>query len=93
MVNYKDGRSIDFIGSITNVCFLEIFYIGFCNSVHKICKQLNTTQIVYEMISDNKLIYDKYFSFMHNTFVSPTAYYFYNYRLRPIDSTNVFVIC
>ena len=93
MVHYNDGKAIDFIGSITNVCFLEIFYIGFCNSIHELCRRQNANQIIFEMISDNVLIYNKYLNIMNNKFVSPTAYYFYNYRLKPIDSDKVFIIC
>ena len=93
MVYYNGERSIDFVASISNVCFIEYFYIGFCKSVHKICKELSATQISYEMISDNTKIFNKYFIQNHNKTVSPTAYYFYNYRMKTIESDDVFIFC
>jgi hypothetical protein len=93
MVYYNGERSVDFVASISNVCFIEYFYIGFCKSVHQICKELSVTQISFEMISDNTKLFNKYFIKNHSKIVSPTAYYFYNYRMKTIEPDNVFIFC
>jgi hypothetical protein len=93
MVYYENERAVDFIASISNACFKEIFYIGFSIFAHKICKKLSASQIIFEMISDNIIIYEHFLKNVHTKFVSPTAYYFYNYRQKTIDSGDCFIFC
>ena len=87
------GVMICLCGSINNCNSLDLFYMGFLQSLRAILKKMPLFQLLtIENISHNGFIYERYRGFSMGT--SKTAYYLYNYVVpkQPISSGNVFLV-
>ena len=88
---YHDRRALDCFGSINN-CLDDNLFIG---GLSKIIKDLREHYkfLIMENISHNYKIIENIIKEHTPYFVSPTAYYFYNFATRPVLEKDVLIIC
>ena len=88
---YHDRRALDCFGSINNSLDDNIFIGG----LSKIIKELREHYkfLIMENISHNYKIIENIIKEHTPYFVSPTAYYFYNFATRPVLEKDVLIIC
>ena len=91
---YKEQKAIELFASMSNCPNDRIFINGFTIALHKYSIELKAKLITIENISHNNIII-KYILSLNNLcrIKSPTAYFFYNYILRPIKPDEVFILC
>ena len=90
-----DGKGVmlSLCGSVNNCNSLDLFYMGFLQSMRSILKKIPLFQLLsIENISHNGLIYERYGVFSMG--ISKTAYYLYNYVVpkQPYSSGSVFIV-
>ena len=90
-----DGKGVmlSLCGSVNNCNSLDLFYMGFLQSMRSILKKIPLFQVLtIENISNNGFIYERYGGELIGT--SKTAYYLYNYVVpkQPFSSGNVFLV-
>ena len=88
---YHDRRALDCFGSINNSLDNNLFIGG----LSKIIKDLREHYkfLIIENISHNYKIIENIIKEHTPYFVSPTAYYFYNFATRPVLEKDVLIIC
>ena len=88
---YHDRRALDCFGSINN-CLDDNLFIG---GMSKIIKDLREHYkfLIMENISHNYKIIENIIKEHTPYFVSPTAYYFYNFATRPVLEKDALIIC
>jgi hypothetical protein len=91
---YNKSRSISLNGSlvtpnISNTIFLK----GFALAYKKAMQKYKGTFLFIEDISDNDTIIKNIQNMSKPFMVSPTAYFFYNYATRTIESKELFIMC
>ena len=88
---YHERRALDCFASINNSLDDTIFIAG----ISKITKLLKDHYkfLIIENISHNYKIIENIIKEHTPYFVSPTAYYFYNFATRPVLERNVLIIC
>ena len=96
-MDYNGKKAIEFFGSLSNCPNNAIFINGFTLAINKYKKISKASFINIETISDNYIIKDYLYLLYSNTtgkniLESPSAYFFYNYRLKTIQSKDVFIL-
>jgi len=88
---YHDRKGLDCFASINNSLDLTLFISG----ISKIIKSLKKTYkfLIIENISHNYQIIENIIKEHTPYFVSPTAYYFYNFATRPVREREALIIC
>ena len=88
---YHERRALDCFASINNCLDDTIFIAG----LSKITKNLKDHYkfLIIENISHNYKIIENIIKEHTPYFVSPTAYYFYNFATLPVLEKNVLIIC
>ena len=87
------GVMICLCGSINNCNSIDLFYMGFLQSLRSILKKIPLFQVLsIENISHNMVIYERYGGFSFTA--SKSAYYLYNYVVpkQPFSSGTVFMV-
>ena len=93
-MHYKEQKAIEIFASMSNCSNDRIFINGFTIALHKYSKELKAKLVTIENISHNNIIINYILSLNSLCrIISPTAYFFYNYVLRPLKPEDVFVIC
>ncbi len=91
---YYDENAIEVIASISSKN--KTAYIqGFIKSIDICCKLIGAKNVLIENIGDTAQFVDylKKHKSLKTVFTqSPTAYYFYNYAIRPINSPHCFIL-
>lgn len=92
-----DGKGVllSFCGSIHNSNSLDLFYMGFLQSIRCILKKMGLFSLLsIENISHNVFIYEKYKMKSYSYGSSNSAYYLYNYVVpkQPFSSSEVFLV-
>ena len=87
---YHERRALDCFGSINN-CLDDTLFIAGLSKIIKLLKE-SYKFLIIENISHNYKIIENIIKEHTPYFVSPTAYYFYNFGYRPFVSTNVFIL-
>jgi len=89
---YNKEHSIEVFASISD-CNNDIFIYGFIDSLLKYLKEVNSLYITLENISHNNIIINKIRTYnILAKLKSPTAYFFYNYALKPLLPEKVFML-
>ena len=91
---YNKDKAIELFSSISNCSTERIFINGFTLALKQFAKELDASLLTIENISHNSCIIN-YIKSLNNSsrLESPTAYFFYNYRLRPISFDKTFILC
>uniref|UniRef100_A0A6C0BS62 glycylpeptide N-tetradecanoyltransferase n=1 Tax=viral metagenome TaxID=1070528 RepID=A0A6C0BS62_9ZZZZ len=92
--NYKKFNIIDCFSSvcINPTKYKTIFVSGFHSAIMHLFKSQNFKYLSIENISHNYLIIQKIILSKKPVFVSPSAFYFYNFAYTPISPHNFFAI-
>lgn len=91
-VFYESDHAVECFASISNTDN-HVFISGFTISLYKFSKIMKANRLTIENISANNIIIDYIFSLNTSLkIVNPTAYFFYNYAIRPILSKDVFIL-
>ena len=88
---YHERRALDCFASI-NYCLDDTIFIAGLSKITKNLKD-NYKFLIIENISHNYKIIENIIKEHTPYFVSPTAYYFYNFATRPLLERNVLIIC
>jgi XapX domain-containing protein len=76
----EDCDTLQFVGSYNNTANVDVFFGGFLHAYQDILKiQKTFKMMLFEGISDNGVILDKWLSKFHIVLENPTAYYSYNF--------------
>ncbi len=88
---YHKRRALDCFASINNSIDDMVFIAG----LSKIIKELKSDYkfLIIENISHNYKIIENILKDHTPYFVSPTAYYFYNFAIRPVNDHESLIIC
>ena len=88
---YNQRKAVECFASINNCLSTQLFVYGFS----KILKLLQSkfSYLLIENISHNYKIIENIIEKHTPCFVSPTAYYFYNFAMRPIKEQDSLIIC
>jgi len=96
---YNNFQILEFFASIYcykntkfNNKFKDTFIYGFHKSMFQCFKQHNYKYIIIENISHNNIIIDEIIKTHTPMFVSPSAFYFYNFGMTPYFSNDVFAL-
>ena len=90
---YNNKKSIECISSINTIKndHTKLFYRGFTLSYHNISKSLNSKILLIEDVSHNNEII-KHISNIEPFFISPTAFFLYNYVSKTVNNNNFIYI-
>ena len=88
---YHERRALDCFASINN-CLDDTIFIAGVSKITKLLKD-HYKFLIIENISHNYKIIENIIKEHTPYFVSPTAYYFYNFATRPVLERNVLIIC
>ena len=88
---YNERRALDCFASINN-CLDDTVFIAGLSKITKTLKE-HYKFLIIENISHNYKIIENIIKEHTPYFVSPTAYYFYNFATRPVLEKNVLIIC
>ena len=91
---YNKDKAVELFASISNCSTERIFINGFTLALKQLAKQLDAKLLTIENISHNYYLIN-YIKSLNNSIrlESPTAYFFYNYRKRPISFDKTFILC
>ena len=90
-----DGDTLQFVASYCNTKSQDLFYNGFLHSLRSILKEKKSFKmILFESISHNNIILNKWLEKHHIIFNNKSAYYLYNfiYPKSPINPTQCFFL-
>jgi len=91
-LSYHKNIALECIASISDCYFKEIFIAGFSSALHKLKEKIGATQILIENISNNDTIIQNILINTKSHFVSPTAFFLYNYALHPLAPKDTLII-
>ena len=88
---YNNRRALDCFASINN-CLDDTLFIAGLSKITKTLKE-HYNFLIIENISHNYKIIENIIKEHTPYFVSPTAYYFYNFATRPVREREALIIC
>jgi len=88
---YNQRKAIECFASINNSTDYRVFIIGFSTILQTIKTEYN--YLLIENISHNYTIIENIIKKHTPYFVSPTAYYFYNFAMTPVKENKALIIC